>query len=773
MSDELDKLAAEMKNLRPSSSARHQGMNAAMAAFDAEFAAQSKTTSENNSVADQGMADAARPTGKPTGKPTGNALMSKLSNLFAFKPRTMMMAGSCMAALMAAMVFIPATTPMLSDNTELETFSDVAVEVAPEQTFDEVIAAERQVETDAGKAADLGSDEIVVTGARREAKKEDDVSAPAQPEPAPPSLQAEAPVAPIQETEQSKDVASVETEPSESSNATSISELLDEVRTDSEETDIKNKKAEFRQRRDQQASRLAVTPSSNGASSEQRKRRDLGSSVPEAEGVVRFEIRDGNDQVVPEPRSRDQFERAEPNPVTSVIEKPVSTFSIDVDTASYSFFRAAVNRGQLPPAGSVRVEEMINYFPYDYAAPRSASQPFKANVTVTPTPWNADTKLMHIGIKGYVPPMDEKPRSNIVLLIDTSGSMNQPNKLPLLINSFKLLLGTLDADDTVSIVTYAGSAGTALEPTSASNKDKINAALNDLRAGGSTAGAAGLELAYQKAAENFDDEGINRVILATDGDFNVGYSSNEDMKRIIAEKRKTGIFLSVLGFGMGNYNDALMQSLAQNGNGVAAYIDSLAEANKVLADEAGSALIPIAKDVKIQVEFNPATIAEYRLIGYETRALKRQDFNNDAVDAGDINSGHSVTAIYELTPVGSPAQAIDDLRYAAESGQSDSAASDEFAFIKIRHKLPNADISTLQTFPIGPEQERVLGRSSDDMRFAAAVAAVGQKLRGDSQLAGFSYQDAIALASDAKGEDENGYRAEFIQLVRLVDSLQP
>ena len=377
---------------------------------------------------------------------------------------------------------------------------------------------------------------------------------------------------------------------------------------------------------------------------------------------------------------------------------------------------------------------------------------------------------MHIGIKGYVPKQSEKPRSNLVFLIDTSGSMRSPNKLPLLINSFKLLLNTLDEDDTVSIVTYASSTGTVLEPTRVKNKAEILAALNNLRAGGSTAGAAGLELAYQNAQENFDDKGVNRVILATDGDFNVGFSSPDDMKTFVEKKRETGIFLSVLGFGMGNYNDHLMQSLAQNGNGVAAYIDTLAEANKVLADEAGGALFTIAKDVKIQVEFNPTEVAEYRLIGYETRALKRQDFNNDKVDAGEIGAGHSVTAIYEMTPVGSPAVTVDKLRYVSETPTS-STGSDEYAFVKIRHKLPNADKSTLQTSPIGKRQERSLKRASDDMRFATAVAIVGQKLRGDTVVEDYSYEDAIKLAKSAKGEDENGYRAEFIQMVQLIDSL--
>jgi len=484
----------------------------------------------------------------------------------------------------------------------------------------------------------------------------------------------------------------------------------------------------------------------------------------------KYILRDDDGTIVREFESRDAFEIYKANLPTPVAETPVSTFSVDVDTSSYSFLRASINAGKLPPRESIRLEEMINYFPYDYEAPKSAAEPFKANVTVTSNPWNADTKLMHVGIKGYVPKEIEKPRSNLVFLIDTSGSMNRPNKLPLLINSFKLLLNTLDEDDTVSIVAYASASGTVLEPTQVKNKSEILAALNNLRAGGSTAGAAGLELAYQKAQENFDDEGVNRVILATDGDFNVGFSSPDDMKAFVEKKRKTGIFLSVLGFGMGNYNDHLMQSLAQNGNGVAAYIDTLAEANKVLADEAGGALFTIAKDVKIQVEFNPAEVAEYRLIGYETRALKRQDFNNDKVDAGEIGAGHSVTAIYEMTPVGSPAVTVDKLRYVSEEPKT-STGSDEYAFVKIRHKLPDADKSTLQTFPIGKRQERSLKRASDDMRFATAVAIVGQKLRGDIAVENYSYEDAIKLAKSAKGEDENGYRAEFIQMVKLIESM--
>ncbi len=472
----------------------------------------------------------------------------------------------------------------------------------------------------------------------------------------------------------------------------------------------------------------------------------------------------------------DRFEQVEDSSILRTKDAPVSTFSVDVDTASYSFMRSSLNRGQVPEPDSIRVEELINYFPYQYDAPESADQPFKVSVTVSPTPWNRDTKLMHIGIKGYVPDAGTRRPANIVLLIDTSGSMNSANKLPLLINSFKLLLDTLDENDTVSVVTYAGSAGTVLEPTPASERGKIISAFRKLRAGGSTAGAAGLALAYEKAQENFEAEGINRVILATDGDFNVGFSSPAEMRTFVGKQRDNGIFLSVLGFGRGNYNDHLMQVLAQNGNGVAAYIDTLSEARKVLADEAGGILVPIAKDVKIQVEFNPSQVSEYRLIGYETRALAREDFNDDKVDAGEIGAGHTVTAIYELTPTGSPAELIDDLRYAGADAVADvpydDATDGEYAFVKIRYKLPDQDTSTLITRPVDRMDETVsFGDAAADTRFAASVAAFGQMLRGNVRLNDYTYNELIAIAGASKGEDEFGYRAEFINLVRLAKSL--
>jgi Ca-activated chloride channel family protein len=379
--------------------------------------------------------------------------------------------------------------------------------------------------------------------------------------------------------------------------------------------------------------------------------------------------------------NRDRFEEFKTNPVRSAGTDPVSTFSIDVDTASYSFVRRSLKEGFLPQADTVRVEEMVNYFPYDWKGPDAASTPFNSTVSVMPTPWNANTKLMHVAIKGYDVRPAEQPKANLVFLLDVSGSMNEPDKLPLLQSAFRLLVSKLKPDDTVSIVTYAGEAGTVLMPTKVSERAKILSAIDNLTPGGTTAGEAGIREAYRLAQEAFVEGGVNRVMLATDGDFNVGQTDDDDLKRIIEEKRKSGVFLSVFGFGRGNLNDQMMQTIAQNGNGTAAYIDTLAEAEKVLVQDASSTLFPIAKDVKIQVEFNPAAVSEYRLIGYETRALNREDFNNDRVDAGEIGSGHSVTAIYEITPKGAPQQ-IDDLRYGeATMNNGGVANAGEYAFV--------------------------------------------------------------------------------------------
>lgn len=470
-------------------------------------------------------------------------------------------------------------------------------------------------------------------------------------------------------------------------------------------------------------------------------------------------------------QGRDKFKEITINPLKLAKDEPVSTFSIDVDTASYSFVRGLLNQNVLPQKNAVRVEELINYFPYQYQAPANKEEPFKANVSVFPTPWNKDTKLMHIGIKGYEIDAKEKPRANLVFLIDTSGSMNEPNKLPLLQNSLKMLLDSLHEDDSVAIVTYAGSAGIALPPTKIKDKSKISAVIDNLGAQGSTAGAEGIRQAYQLAEQNVDAKSINRVILATDGDFNVGITDTNELKSFVEHERKTGVTLSVLGFGTGNYNDTLMQTLAQNGNGNAAYIDNLNEARKFLVEEAGSTLFTIAKDVKIQVEFNPAQVAEYRLIGYETRLLNKEDFNNDKVDAGDIGSGHSVTALYEITPVASKAQLVDELRYpkADTKPAATDNKSNEIAFVKIRYKLPDSDTSKLITTPVMAEQAyKTVEEIPVESRFATAVAAFGQLLRNDPYLKDFNYDSVMSLAEGAKGADKFGYRAEFINLVRLA-----
>ena len=476
---------------------------------------------------------------------------------------------------------------------------------------------------------------------------------------------------------------------------------------------------------------------------------------------------------IPLEQSGDKFNEFENSPLFNTSQNPVSTFSIDVDTASYSYVRRQLEDGYLPQKNAVRVEEMINYFSYDYEAPKNSDVPFSQSVEVYPTPWNEATKLLHIGIKGFTPELSERKPSNLVLLIDSSGSMESPDKLPLLKRSFSLLLDQLDENDTISIVAYAGSAGVVLEPTKANEKRKILKALEQISAGGSTAGGHGIELAYDLAIEAKSDGSNNRVILATDGDFNVGISSPEKLKTFIEGKRDDGISLSVLGFGQGNYNDALMQTLAQNGNGNAYYIDNFLEAKKVLVEEVNGTLTTIAKDVKIQIEFNPTTVAEYRLVGYETRSLKREDFNNDKIDAGEIGAGHTVTAIYEITPVGSSAISSDPLRYENEEKiQEFSGNEGEYAYLKLRYKLPDENISKLIELPVPVSMAKDnIDEVSAEFRFGAAVAAFGQKLRGDTYVDNMSYAQIKTLGQGARGEDEFGYRAEFLSLVDLAKSL--
>jgi Ca-activated chloride channel homolog len=467
----------------------------------------------------------------------------------------------------------------------------------------------------------------------------------------------------------------------------------------------------------------------------------------------------------PPTASTESFATAAANPVKVTAEEPVSTFSIDVDTASYAVIRQSINAGQLPPADAVRVEEMLNYFPYAYPAPAADAAPFQPTVTVMPTPWNFGTRLVHVSLQGEMPAIDTRPPLNLVFLIDTSGSMNEPTKLPLLQKALALMLGSLRPGDQVAIVAYAGSAGLVLDATDATDTDAIYAAIDRLAAGGSTAGAEGLELAYQTAARMTADGEVSRVLLATDGDFNVGISDPAALTDYIAAQRDTGIYLSVLGFGRGNLDDSVMQALAQNGNGQAAYIDTLSEARKVLVDQVAGALFPIANDVKIQIEWNPAQVAEYRLIGYETRALARSDFNNDRVDAGEIGAGLQVTAIYEVTAPGSTALLNDPLRYGTATAAPD--AGSEMGFLRLRYKEPGGATSQLIEVPIVPGETA----PSDDVRFAAAVAGFGQLLTGVQYLGEWGWDDAIALANGARGTDDFGYRIEAVNLMRLAKEL--
>lgn len=471
-------------------------------------------------------------------------------------------------------------------------------------------------------------------------------------------------------------------------------------------------------------------------------------------------------QPMPGDVDRERYEEVEINPVAVTTEDPVSTFSIDVDTASYSNVRRFLNRGEMPPTNAVRIEEMVNYFTYDYPLPESMDTPFGANVTVLPNPWNADTELMHVGIQGYDIPEGERPGANLVFLIDVSGSMSAPDKLPLAVNAMHMLTDTLAPEDRVSIVVYAGAAGAILQPTRAANRECIHAALDMLQAGGSTAGGAGIELAYDFARANFDDSAINRVMLLTDGDFNVGVTSDERLEDLITRERESGVYLSVMGFGQGNYNDDLMQTLAQNGNGIAAYIDSEREARRFLVEESFSALFPIANDVKIQVEFNPARVAEYRLVGYETRLLRREDFNNDAVDAGEIGSGHSVTAIYEIAAPDSEGLRNDPLRYGND--QPDASTDGEYAFVRIRYKQPGEDESILIEQPVTDANAvGSLRAASDDVRFSVLVAGFAQMLREDPWIENddFTFDFIAEEAAMALGADEYGHRAEFVDLV--------
>ncbi|WP_248744087.1 MULTISPECIES: vWA domain-containing protein [unclassified Pseudomonas] len=462
---------------------------------------------------------------------------------------------------------------------------------------------------------------------------------------------------------------------------------------------------------------------------------------------------------------REQYETLADNPIHSVAETPVSTFSADVDTGAYANVRRLLNQGRLPPEGAVRLEEMVNYFPYDYALPTDGS-PFGVTTELAASPWNPHTRLLRIGIKASDRSVAELAPANLVFLVDVSGSMDRPEGLPLVKSTLKLLVDQLREQDRVSLVVYAGESRVVLEPTSGREKAKIRTAIEQLTAGGSTAGASGIELAYQMAQQAFIPKGINRILLATDGDFNVGVSDFDSLKQMAVDKRKTGISLTTLGFGVDNYNEHLMEQLADAGDGNYAYIDNLREARKVLVDQLGSTLAVVAKNVKLQVEFNPAQVSEYRLLGYENRALKREDFSNDKVDAGEVGAGHTVTALYEIVPAGEKGW-LEPLRY----GKNDAVVSEkkgELAMLRVRYQKPEGGKSLLIERPIASQ----VAPASEDLRFAAAVAAFSQQLKDGRYTGDFSLKDTEALARGARGDDRFGLRNELVQLVELAQSLR-
>lgn len=476
---------------------------------------------------------------------------------------------------------------------------------------------------------------------------------------------------------------------------------------------------------------------------------------------------------IPEGFNTESYAHLTDNPFLTVTENPVSTFSIDVDTASYSIVRRFLDQGQLPPKDAVRIEEMINYFRYDYSPP-TGDDPFSVNVEIAGCPWNAEHRLARIGLKGREIARGQRPPGNLVFLIDVSGSMQPANKLPLLKQCLRLLTRELTASDHVAIVVYAGNAGEVLPPTSGSEQNKILEALDHLGAGGSTHGSAGIRLAYEIASMNFIRGGVNRVILCTDGDFNVGVTSPGDLVRLIEEKAKSGVFLSVLGFGMGNYKDSAVELLADKGNGNYAYIDTMNEGRKVLVEQMNGTLVTIAKDVKLQVEFNPARVGAYRLIGYENRMLRKEDFNDDKKDAGEIGAGHTVTALYELVPPGRlvPRPGVDPLKYQQPAQLSAAAGGDESLTLKLRYKEPEGDTSKLLVTAVVDEGAGFPSASAD-FKFASAVAAFGMILRDSPHKGTATLEQVSELGRESQGRDPEGYRAEFLELVDKAARLGP
>jgi Ca-activated chloride channel family protein len=478
-----------------------------------------------------------------------------------------------------------------------------------------------------------------------------------------------------------------------------------------------------------------------------------------------------------QPSNSESYDKIVENTFHQSLEKPLSTFSIDVDTASYSNIRRFVQQGSHIPADAVRIEELINYFDYGYTPPENG--PFSVNMEMAPALWNKKHKLVRIGIKGKEIKIDHRPASNLVFLIDVSGSMDSAERLPLVKSSMAMLVDKLNKNDLISIVVYAGAAGLVLPPTSGDQKMKILRSLDQLKAGGSTNGSGGIELAYKTAQENFIKGGVNRIILATDGDFNVGTTDRESLTKLVEKNAKKNIYLSILGFGMGNYKDSTMETLSNKGNGNYAYVDNQSEARKVLVEQMSGTLVTIAKDVKIQVEFNPRLVDSYRLVGYENRNLKNEEFNDDQKDAGDIGAGHSVTALYEIIPVGSANEEsdrkkIDPLKYQKIDKESKASAmvvidqtSNEWLTVKLRYKKPDGDVSTKMEFPLH-EQNTTFTNSSDSFRFASAVALFGMILRKSEFLKNGDLNQVINIAKNSKGQDTNAYKSEFIDLVKSV-----
>ena len=516
---------------------------------------------------------------------------------------------------------------------------------------------------------------------------------------------------------------------------------------------------------------------------------------PAFPGVANLDPPDdvGHAETQPDGLNTETYDHVVDNHFLKVLDHPLSTFSIDVDTAAYSNMRRYLTQGQLPPPGAVRIEELLNYFHYDYPNPIDGV-PFSTNVEIADCPWNARHRLVRIGLKGYELPPSERPASNLVFLIDVSGSMQAANKLPLVQAGLKLLVDQLSENDRVALVVYAGGPGLVLDSTTAEQKQVLRNAIDQLQAGGSTNGAGGIELAYRIAREHFIPKGTNRVILCTDGDFNVGLTDQSQLVRLIEEKARTGVFLSVLGFGMGNYKDSTLEKLADQGNGNYAYIDTLHEARKVLVEQMQGTLITIAKDVKIQIEFNPAQAAAYRLIGYENRLLAKEDFNDDQKDAGEIGAGHTVTALYEVIPPGhgTPTGLVDPLKYqapvaavtatttpdsatqapdAAVSKQGDSKTSDELLTLKLRYKQPDGMTSQLIEVAV-KDVGKTFSKASPDFAWAAAVASFGMILRDSSYQGNATLAAVLEIAQANRGDDPAGYRAEFIRMVQMAIPLK-